>query len=569
MSGVNRSAIEHALRLARIDVVRTVRKQTDWDSTSSSVLGAAVYLVLVLAATLGGGYAGYRGGQSLAGGSLAESGAPIEIVRGILALFWLVFTTVFVVRAIGQRGTLESPEGILTVVPTREAFAGLLLAEYSFALLWVLLPSISVGVGLAVGSGTVLPIVAVPLAVLLAALTSVAVGMPLGIGIRHGATRFPVVVRHKNALIVAGFMGYFLLLSTGGLNEVMIQLFEPMQGTPPGWFADLATLGLPTVAADPLRATAAIPLALTLAALSLVAGSAVADRHWFSDPALASESSTESSASTDLGQHPPATIPDRGIETQLEPAFGVPTASLIATTWRRALRAPMKLLYAFYPLLFGAGFLAEIIRAGEVPAILPYLVLVFSAWAAGVIFTLNPLGDQGAVLSATLLSGIDGRSFVRAHLLAGLLVAIPIGTMATIVTGVLSPLETERLVLLVVGAPVVMVVSAALSVGIGMAFPRFEATSVTRSIETVIPSRWAFVLFSLHLFATAAASAIVLEPVAATLMAVLVTWLAPFGLSVSADAVELAAGIALVPLILAPIPAYRFAVRRYDRFTLA
>jgi hypothetical protein len=80
---------------------------------------------------------------------------------------------------------------------------------------------------------------------------------------------------------------------------------------------------------------------------------------------------------------------------------------------------------------------------------------------------------------------------------------------------------------------------------------------------------WAFGLFTLYLFVTTAAGAIVYEPVVRELGASIVSWALPFGLTVSADALYAAAAVALVPLVLAPIAAYRYAVRRFDRYTLA
>lgn len=159
-----------------------------------------------------------------------------------------------------------------------------------------------------------------------------------------------------------------------------------------------------------------------------------------------------------------------------------------------------------------AGLFADIVQSGQIPTCLPYAILLFGAWAAGVIFTLNPLGDQGAALVSTLLSDVDGRAFVRAHVLAGLVVAVPLGTIATAAVAYVSPLERQTVIALVIVAPLVMIISAILSIGIGMAVPKFEATNVTRSMKTVLPSMWAFVLFSLHLFATAGAAAVLYEP---------------------------------------------------------
>jgi len=555
------SALGHSVRLARIDVVRMWRKQRNFKGGSSSVAGMLVYAALVVGLSLGGGYAGYNVGQSLsASGTLLGMGgdALLEATRGVLALFWLVLTVVFVVRAVGQRGTLTRAEGILTVVPTGQALLGVLLAEYVYLLLWSLVPAVSLGAGLVVGAGTVWPVLAVPAGVALAGAASASIGYPLGLAVRHIASRFEFVARHKMAIVGVVFVGYFVALSTGALDRLMVQLFEPMQRTPLGWYADLLLVGTPGVPASAVNVGSAVALTLVLATLGVVVGTRLADRHWFSDPALAGAEQETADEDT-----------EPGIERRLAPVLGQASAALVILSWRRARRSPLKLLYAFYPLLVLAGLFANIVQSGEIPAYLPYAVLVFVAWAAGVIFTLNPLGDQGAALTSTLLSRVDGRVFVGAHVVAGLVVAVPLGTLATAVVAYLSPIDNRTALVLVAAAPVVMVVSAALSVGIGMAFPKFEATKVTQSMKTVLPSMWAFLLFTLYLFATAGAAAVVYEPLVGELVAALVSWALPFGLGVSAKTLTLIATVALVPLVLLPVASYRYATKRFDTYTLA
>ena len=550
-------AVGAAIRLARIDVTRMVRKHSSRKLTSLASLGTFGLLFVLL--SVGGGYLSYRAGQSLVAGEFGIQPEPaITGLRGLVALFGLVTTVVFLVRAIGQRGTLVNAEGILTIVPTDRALVGLLLAEYVYVLLWIGGPALGIGVGFAFGIGSPLPVLTVPLALAGMGLTAVSVGIPLGLGLRHVLTRFAFVARNKAALLVAVFVAYMLVAITGSLNQVLIELFEPMQSSPTGWFADLLVLGAPGVAETPIRAAGSIAVALALAAVGTFVGIRIAERHWFSDPALAG--AEEPVAEGDA---------DPGIERRLAPILGPATASLVALSWRRAVRSPLKLLYAFYPMLVLVGVFADVLQTGEVPTYLPYATTLFVAWAAGVIFTLNPLGDQGAALSSTLLSPVDGRTFVRALLVAGLVVAIPLGTLATAAVAFLSPIDRTTAVGLTVAAPVVMVVAAGLSVGIGMAFPKFEATNVTRSMKTVIPSLWAFVLFTAHLLATAVSALFVAKPLARQFAAGLLTWVLPFGLDVSAQGLYWAGAVAIGPLLVAPVASYRYAVRRFDRYTIS
>jgi hypothetical protein len=556
------SGLSHAARLARIDVTRMVRKHTDRGSGLGRLVSTAVFSVLLAAATLGGGYLAMNLGESLAAGTLDVPADAMAIIRGLVAVFSLAVTVVVAIRGVGQRGTLVNAEGVLTVVPTREALLGLLLAEYVYVLLWLGGPALGVGVGLAVGAGTPWPALAIPLGLAAVAATVVAVGYPLGLGIRHLVTRFAFVARNKGALIVLAFLVYFAFVFTGTLNAVVVALFEPLQASPTGWFADLLALGTPALDAAPLRAAGSLGVAAALAAAGTAAGTRLAEMHWFSDPALAGEDEDEESETTATESATP------GLERRLAPYLGVATAALVVLAWRQAVRAPLKLLYAAYPLLFVIGWIGDIVRTGQVPPFLAVGTVVFVTWAAGVIFTLNPLGDQGAGLPSTLLSRVDGRRFVHAHLLASLVVAVPLGVALTAGAVALSPLEPTTGLALVAAAPVLMVVASALSVGIGVAFPRFQAVTVTRSVKTVIPSTLAFLLFTLHLVGTTLAAATVYDASVRTLVAGLLSFLLPFGLRVSPETLSLVAAALLVALLVLPAVSYRYAIRRFDTYTI-
>jgi len=571
------SAAGHALRIARVDVTRMVRKRTgEW--TLGSVVGVLMFGVLILVATAGGAWGGRAVGRALASGSLEfDPVGAASAARGLIGVFWVIGVAMFALRSVGQRGTLTNAEGILTVVPTREAYVGIVLAEYIYFLLWTLVPAAGIGVGLAVGSGALWPAIGLPLLMLCGGLTLTATGYLVGLGIRHVITRFPFVARHKSGLVVLAFVVYFVAIFTGGLNQVVVNLFDPVAASPLGWYGDLAALGLPGVATETSYAVGAVSTTAILAAFVTLTGIRVAERHWFADPALAGEGDSDSDptpAEGAIAGDADANVreaPDP-LGMALEGVLSRPTAALVTLAWRRAIRAPLKLLYAAYPLLFLVGVVADIFQTGQVPAYLPYGLVVFVAWAAGVVFTLNPLGDQGSVLPATVLSAVTGHRFVAAHVFAGLVVAVPVGTVLVAVAGLLSPLAPERVALLVAVAPVAMVVASALSVGIGTAFPRFEATNVTRSMEAVVPSPWAFVLFSLHLVLTAAAVGVVVESAVRSLAAGLLSLLLSTvlsGFTISPERLYVVCAGLLVVLLVLPLLSYRYAVRTFDEYVLA
>ncbi|MFB6141064.1 MAG: hypothetical protein ABEJ26_11595 [Halosimplex sp.] len=429
----------HGLRLARIDVTRMVRKRTAPDSRVASIVSVGLYALLTLAVTVGGAWGARSLARALASGAIGvDPAGAATAARGIVGVVWVIVVVVFGVRAVGQRGTLTNAEGVLTVVPTAEAYLGLVASEFVYLLVWTLLPALGAGIGLALGTGAVWPAAGVPLALALAGAAAVAVADALGLGLRHVLTRFPFVARHKNALIALIFVAYMALVVSGSLNQAVVALFEPMAASPVGWYADLALVGIPGVAVDATTGALAVGLSAVVAGVGFAAGTWIASRHWFADPALAGEDdslgeSATAGATAFGGATPTATGDDR-LARAMERVVDRPTAALVALAWRRAARAPLKLMYAAYPLFLGTAAFVDIVQTGQIPAYLPYGLLVFVAWAGGVVFTLNPLGDQGAVLATTLLSEVTGRRFVAGHVLAGLLVVVPLGTALVAVT---------------------------------------------------------------------------------------------------------------------------------------
>ncbi|MFC7193996.1 hypothetical protein ACFQL4_03965 [Halosimplex aquaticum] len=173
--------LAHSTRLTRIDVRRMVRKRTAPDNRLSSVVSVGLYALLTLALTAGGVWGGRAVGRALVTGSIEFlPSATAVAVRGFAGVIWVLLAVVFAVRAVGQRGTLTNAEGILTVVPTDEAYLGLVASEYVYLLLWTLLPAVGVGVGLALGANAVWPVLGVPLAVALAGTTAVTTSFAVG-----------------------------------------------------------------------------------------------------------------------------------------------------------------------------------------------------------------------------------------------------------------------------------------------------------------------------------------------------------------------------------------------------
>jgi len=568
--GLTRSGswISKSGTVARVHLRRVLRQQV---ASTWKVVILVVLVGLFGLFTLGGAWLVYTLGGALASGDLRASG-QMTLLRGVAATVWVGLTAMVTVRAAGNRGSREATGGLLWVAETRVIAAGLALAEVAAVLLWIFLPALVLSVAFSLGVGSPVPVATVALTTLLLAITSVAVGYPLGVGVRHVLTRFPFVKRYRTALVVLGFLAYFAAISTGLLNRIVGALVDPLALTPMGWFADLALLGAPGIDASPLLAVLSLA-AVAVAAPAVVATTWVANRHWFADPVLAESEDGDEEANVSLRDRivgPTSrrrTVSSRPrIGRFLARWTGRPTAALVTGAYRRAYRAPAKLLYAAMPLFFLIGYVPDVVGGGGIPPFAPVLLLLIVTWGAGVAFVLNPLGDQGNVLPATILSGVSGRAFVGAHVLATLLLVVPLGVVVPGAAAVASPLDAEATLRLVAASPVVVTLGSLTGVGVGMAAPRFSSVRVSGSTRVVVPSKVAFAGYSVYLVATAMSGLLVVREGARQVVALLLTALLP--VSVAPGSVLAVAALLLVVLLATPVAAYRYAVRRFETVTL-
>ncbi|WP_135823367.1 hypothetical protein [Halorussus ruber] len=574
--------LSHATRIARVEVRRSVRTVR---STGSKTLAFGIVLLFWVALpTVGGGYLAFRLGRSLP--TIPFEFPLLDLVRGGTAVGWVGVAALAAARSAGGKSELDSPAGILTTVPARDAALGLLLAEYARMAMVTAIPAFTIGTALAVGSGAVTPLVAIPATAGILLAVALSIGFPVGVGVKWVTLRSPWLARHKTALLVVAFGLYFLAVTSQAFNDVVAFLQRALRGTPLAWFGDAALLGLPGVEAVPLHALGAVALAAVLLPAFAAVGIRSATTLWYADRAQAEEddeSETQARADSAEGAAPGGmtgggapgstadstpTPPKSGgagasLGERALSAFGGalsrPTRTVTLAAWRRAKRAPIRLLYVAYPLFFLYAPLRSAFESG-VPTTLPAMVALYGAWAVGAM-VLNPLGDEGAVLPATLLSGVSGRQFVVGHVLSAALVGVPVVTATVALAGVLSPLDPVRWVTLTLVSALLVVVGAMLAVGIGVLFPRFGTVEVFRSREITMPSKGAFAAYSIALLGGAVGAVVGLVPPIAGFVAALV------GLSQVAVTV-LGAGLGVLVGVVGPVVAFRYATRAFEEFTV-
>jgi hypothetical protein len=556
---MKRPNLSHAARIARVEVRRSARAIRS--SGTQTAAFAVALLFGVGLPTLGGGYVAYHLGQALPDVSLPFS--VLDVVRGTTAVGWVGIAVLAATRAAGRKGELDAPEGMLTTVPARDAALGLLLAEYARMALVAAIPVVTVAAALAVGAGVLAPLATIPATAAVLLAVALTVGFPVGLAVKWVTFRTPWLARHRTALLVAAFGAYFVVITSDAFNEALAGLQRALRDTPLAWFGDAALLGVPGLGAVPAHALGAGVLAAALLPAFAALGVSAAETLWYADRATPEDESADEDARSAVDSAREDSAAGSARETSLaESALAAvaarQTRTVTLAAWRRMRRAPIKLLYVVYPLFFLYAPLRTAFESG-VPTTLPVLIAVYGTWAVGAT-VLNPLGDEGAVLPTTLLTGISGRAFVAGHVLSAALVGGPLVVVATAVTGAVSPLPPTRWLALSAVSGVLVVAGAVLAVGIGSVFPRFGTVEVFRSREATVPSKSAFAVYSLALLAGAAGATVATVPAVAEFVAGLL------GASASVPRV-VGGGVTVAVAVVGPVVAYRHAVGAFETFT--
>ncbi len=536
--------------IARTELRRSLRA---FRTNRYQLLATGAFTILFLGPILVfGSLAAYGFGESPAAGSSPEID-PLPVVRAGVAGCWVLVAFLVASRSIGKTATVDESEGILTAVPVQTALGGVLLSEALLVGSWVVPPILVVGGAFALGAGNPLVLVTTMLALAFVLASAVPVGYLLGLGIRHLLTVNETLARYKTAIGIAAFVLYFGAIAF--VESLFADLFSMVGRLPMGWLGDLALSGVPGLAPSLVRATGAAGLSALLGTLAVVGATRLAALHWFADTARDSR--------------PTARVKAR--DSRLPALDGVlaqPTRAVARVGWLRARRAPIRLLYTAYP-LFGL-----VVFAGDLSGVLFYLPIVLTLyviWAAGAAVTLNPLGDQAGALAATLTTPVSGGRFVRGHLLVGAAVFVPLGLLASVASAAFVGYSVEQVVLLGAASVLGVLGATALASGVGAAFPRFGAVRLSGSHEAVMPSKSAFVAYSLAIGLTVVAMVLVYSELARTVLALVATGLVldRFALALTPSGVFTGAVIGLIGLLALPALAYVYAARTFDRFTIS
>lgn len=466
---------------ASMEVRRRLRSSRS--NTAHLAILALTVPVVIVGASMATFFGGYIYGQGVRNDELT-----IEAIRGPFPAIWASVLALVGYRAYSTLLQRDNLDGLLTTTSHRTVICGLVLTEAFFWTVFVG-PFVLVAT-LGYGIGTVSLLVAGQLLVALS--LTIAMAIPLGIvlalAVQTAGLRHPALRRLRTALIAALAIAYFGLIVTASYDQVYGPLITVLGPTPLGWLGEFATVGIDR-SASPWRAIAAVAFALTVTMLSVPALFHLSATRWYADgSATRNRQGNPGESATLSTETPPRSRLDRILPSAI--------VGVVLTDLRRARRAPVALSFVLYPALLLLNPVASSVREGAVTPSLALWVLFCGAWMVGAAFTLNVLGQEGGALQATILSPSPGRTLVCGHVVSGLLVGLPVVTGSVAILAWLGGHGAVGTATLVALAGVCSLVTGPLATGIGAILPRFNAVSLTRRTEVVIPSTLAFAVYS-------------------------------------------------------------------------
>ncbi|ELY92608.1 hypothetical protein [Natrialba taiwanensis] len=545
--------------IARTEVRRTVRTVV---GNRTKLLMMAIMVALMLGPiTAAGAFLLPSLGEEAATGVIDPETASmlVEVLAGGTALVWLFAVLMASIRTVTAAADVDQPALLLLSAPLRSTVIGLVSAEIILFAIWPLPSVIVLSIAFANGTGSVLPILVGPLLVILLLVTAVPLGFVIGIWVRHLLTVYEPVARYRTPVIAVLALAYFGSIATGWFDTITAGLFDLLGGGPLGWFGHILVLGIPNVDPSMGAIVGALVGSAVLIPLAIGAGVVSARVHWYADPARV-EDDTEATSES-----------ESRLDGVLEYGLSKQLRTLTLTTIRRTKRAPIRLMYAAYPLFGSLFFAQEIIQTGTVPSYIAVMLCLYVIWGTGVLFSLNPLGDLGQTLPAVLSSPVSGTTMIRSRMIASSLVGVPLGVLVALAAGLASPISLESTAVLLAGTVLGALASPALAVGVGSAFPRFGSVAITGNREAVMPSKMSFVVYTAGIVFPIGA-AVVLYTDGATLVAQIATAMATMlpqvDVTLTASQVTMMAWIVVAIGVVAPPVAYRYAVERFDWYAL-
>jgi ABC-2 type transport system permease protein len=532
-----RRDLRHGLRIGRAEFVRSARRYV---GERRRLIGLGFVLLFFggnLLLSLPTAYAVGRTAESLAAVPYFEPAAtvvPVGLV-GIAAL-----------RTLERIGGSDEEALLLTTVHPRAAVLGLVLSEVGRLAAWFGLPLAAVLVAFALGLGSptlplVVALVAVPM-VCWAAVWGYAAGLALLRVVRWlpGAGRVLTAggVLGMLALIVGSqFVGRYVVETERSLRA----LAGTLTVAPVADYVALAFVGTRLGVPPAPGAVAVLGLLVATTPAGVAVATRQATRLWFTDAPVREDASEGASSLGDVAAPAPFAWAKAG-----RVAWGL----LV-----RGVRNPAEFGHLVMVLFFAGPLATTLVRSsGDALGVLVAATGVgLGTYLSGATFGLNPLGDDRTQAPLLLLTPTAPRAFVRGRVLAGLAVGLPVAVLVALASVLLGTGPADAVAFAAVGVGT-SVAAALFAVGLGAAYPIYEEREFWGT-ETVVPST---LVMMVYVFVVGGG----------TVVALVLTWFGVAGaLSVTPVVVG---GVTLYLLVTLGVScgSYRYAVRRYRRYTL-
>ncbi|QCC49262.1 hypothetical protein [Halobellus limi] len=532
-----RSDLRYGLRIARAEFVRSLR---GYARDRRRLLGLAAAVLF-----FGGNLVFSLPTAYLLGRTVRSADAVPFLGPAATALPFLLLSLA-ALRTLERIGSPEAEELLLSTVHPRAAVVGLICAEIARLLAWFGIPIAAVVAAFALGLGSATFPLTVAVVVLPLVCWAAVWGYAIGIGLLRLFRRLPALGR---AVKVGGFLGMLaLVLASQSIGRLVADgslsargILDAVTLAPLSEYVALAFVGTPL--AQPLSPTGlgVLFLAVALTPLGLAVATRSATTLWFGD-ASRPERATRSEKSTGGFAAPPpfaATKPGR-----------IAWGHLV-----RAVRHPQEFSHLVM-IVFFLGPVGTTFVQSSGDALGPLAAATgvgLATYLAGATFGLNPIGDDRPQLPLVLLTGTAPRTLVRGRIAAGVAIAAPVAVLVP--TAALGLGTAPKLAAAFAGVGLPMCVAASLfAVGLGTSYPIYEEREFWGA-ETVVPST---LVMMAYLFVVSGG----------TVVGLFATWFAVSGRLVVTPLV--AGGLSLYLLVTVGLSygSYRYAVRRYRRYTL-
>lgn len=472
MEGGIGTDLRHAVRIAGIEVRRSVRSIL---ASRRQLLG----LTLMVLAFAPAGYFMLTG--SYAAGLRFADGADVPVVTYARAQVtaWLgSMTLLFGLRMLERAGDIDHADLMLTTVRPRAVVTGLVLAEFVRVLAVFLTPVLLMVGAFAYGAGAplVVPVVAVGMVPILAAALSG--GFVLAYLARLVYRRFgrgDVSQTGLGLIVMVGIVfGINLYLPEDPSR--LLSLLAPLGAVPVGPYADLLLVASPFAVSVGIESAIASVLIVGTTPVLLGATWRLAPTVWYGEAHTTQQADDESGETTRIdGLGAPGLL------------GATRTTRLVWWLWVRGIRAPSQFVHLLYFLFMGFP-VVQLALEHPRSAVLPMFVVVLGAFLAGGTFGLNPLGAEGSMLPTIVTTPSPGRSLVRARVLAGALLWLPLSLLMIAGFGAYSRLQAVDVLFLAVIAVALSWFSCTMALALGAAAPRFEDVRAFGGVEAPTPT---------------------------------------------------------------------------------